>query len=296
VKVALATCAALAEGFSDDQILAEALRKREVETGFFVWDDPGVDWAAFGLVVIRSTWDYTRRRDRFIEWAELVGGRLRNPPALIRWNSEKSYLAELERAGLPVPHTEFVRPGDALPELAGELVVKPTVSAGARDTGRFAPPAHDGARALVERLQESGRTAMVQPYLAAVDSRGETAIVFIAGAPSHVLRKRAVLSPDEEAPLRDDALGAAEVMWDPDLVQASSASDSELAAAQEVLDFVAERFGTPLYVRVDLLEDASGRPVVLEVEAVEPGLYLPAAPHAAERLAEAIVAEARATT
>lgn len=296
MKVALATCAPLAGGFSDDQILAEALSEREVDTGFFVWDDPEVDWGAFDLVVIRSTWDYSRHRERFISWAEAIGERLRNPPPLIRWNSEKGYLAELEKAGLPVPHTEFVGPGDPLPELAGELVVKPTVSAGARDTGRFGPAAHHGARALIERLQASGRTAMVQPYLGAVDSRGETAIVFIAGRPSHVLRKRAVLAPDEEAPLRDDALGAAEVMWDRDLVKPGNASDAELAAAREVLAFLGERFGTPLYVRVDLLEDAAGEPVVLEVEAVEPGLYLPAAPHAAERLAEAIAAEAGAAT
>jgi hypothetical protein len=296
VKVALATCAPLADGFSDDQILAGALRDRGVETGFFVWDDPQVEWGAFDLVVIRSTWDYTRRREQFLRWADRIGERLRNPPALIRWNTHKGYLAELEQAGVAVPRTVFVAPGDALPELGGELVVKPAVSAGARDTGRFGPAAHEGARTLIERIQASGRTAMVQPYLDAVDSRGETAIVFVAGEPSHVLRKRAVLAPDEEAPLRDDALGTAEVMWDRELVKPASAGDGELAAAWDVLTFLGERFGTPLYVRVDLLEDAAGRPVVLEVEAVEPGLYLPAAPHAAERLAEAIVTEARVAT
>ena len=77
--------------------------------------------------------------------------------------------------------TTLVQPGDPVPELHGEVVVKPTVSAGARDTGRFSPAVHDEARALIERLTGAGRTAMVQPYLAAVEARGETAIVMFAG-------------------------------------------------------------------------------------------------------------------
>ncbi len=100
--------------------------------------------------------------------------------------------------------TEFVGPGDPLPELDGEVVVKPTISAGARDTGRFSACAHAGALALVARLREEGRTAMVQPYLPAVEEHGETAIVFIGGEISHVLRKGAVLGADEEAPIREE--------------------------------------------------------------------------------------------
>jgi O-ureido-D-serine cyclo-ligase len=128
----------------------------------------------------------------------------------------------------------------------------------------------------------------VQPYLGAVDEHGETALVFFAGEPSHVLRKRAVLGPDGEAPLRDDAIGSAEAMWRHDLVEAGQAGAAERQVGEAVLRHLEGRFGRPpLYLRVDLLAGPDG-PVVLEVEAVEPALYLSTAPGAAGRLAEAI--------
>jgi hypothetical protein len=193
-----------------------------------------------------------------------------------------------------VVHTTFVAPGDPEPSLAGEVVVKPTISAGARDTGRFGAEAHQAAAELLARLRADGRTAMVQPYLGAVDDRGETALVFFAGELSHVLRKRAVLRPDEEAPLRDDAIGSAEVMWRDDLVRAGEAGEDEITVAEGVLGSLLERFGhPPLYLRVDLLNDPGRGPVVLETEAVEPALYLSTAPGAAERLADAVVTRRR---
>jgi hypothetical protein len=125
-----------------------------------------------------------------------------NDPALLVWNCDKHYLADLASAGIPTVPTSFVSPGEPLRPLVGEVVVKPTVSAGARDTGRFGPNAYPGARALIARVHASGRTAMVQPYLASVERVGETAVVIVDGRVSHVLRKRAVLRPDEVAPVR----------------------------------------------------------------------------------------------
>lgn len=144
----------------------------------------------------------------------------------------QAYLHDLEAAGISVVPTAYVAPGEPPPTLEGEVVVKPSVSAGAKDSGRFGPAAHDQARALIERIHRAGRTAMVQPYLASVDSRGETAIVYLDGTPSHALHKGAVLRPDEVAPLRSDELGVAEVMYDPDLVVAGTADDAELAPPQ----------------------------------------------------------------
>jgi hypothetical protein len=262
-----------------------------VEVAIESWDGPA-DWAAFDRVVIRSTWDYTWRRDEFIAWAHAAGDRLRNSPELIEWNSDKRYLGDLAAAGLEVVPTAFAGPGDPAPLLEGEVVVKPAVSAGARDTGRFGQGAHDEARALVERIQAGGGTAMVQPYLPAADTTGETAVVFIAGAVSHVLHKKAVLAPDEVAPLRPGGIEAAEAMFDPDLVTAGVASDAQLETARSVMEHVGSRFGTPLYARVDMLAGPAGEPVLLELEAVEPNLYLETAPAAAGRLAEAIAAEA----
>ena len=243
MKVAIETCAALPGGFDEDQPLAAALRSRGAGAAFEVWDDPAVDWGRFDKVVVRSTWDYTFKRDRFIAWAESLGRRIQNAPEVMRWNSDKRYLADLADAGLPVVPTRFTGPSDPLPDLDGEVVVKPAISAGARDTGRFSACAHAQALALVAMIRGEGRTAMVQPYLPAVDKRSETAIVFTAGRVSHVLRKRAVLGPDEEAPIHQDELGTAAAMWDPDLVAADEATVAERELAERTIADVASRFG-----------------------------------------------------
>ena len=292
MRVAIATCEVVPDQFDDDELVVDALAGRGIEAGFVSWDAPGVDWDRFELVVVRSTWDYTGRLGEYLAWADGVGARLHNAPELIRWNADKRYVADLAAAGLAVVPTEFVGPGDPVPELAGEVAVKPTVSAGGRDTGRFGQAAHDEARALVERIAGRGRTAMVQPYLAGVDESGETALVFVAGEFAHALRKRAVLAPDEVAPIRDDELAAAEAMYDPDLVRASESTAAERAVAADVVAYLAERFGAPpLYARVDLVPGPDGAPVLLELEAIEPCLYLHESPPTAERLAEAIAAE-----
>jgi len=278
------------DGFGADRGLKTELETVGVRAEYVSWDDAGADWDEFDVVVVRSTFDYSRRRDEFLAWADALGGRLRNPPAVLRWNSDKRYLSDLASAGLPVVPTIFVSPGDGQPPLEGEVVVKPTVSAGARDTGRFAPGAHNTARALLVDITRSGRVAMVQPYLPAVDEHGETALVFVAGQLSHVLRKRAVLAPDEVAPARDDEIGAAEVMYDEDLVRAGDATGAERELASAIVAAVAERFGAPpLYARVDLLAGADGAPTLLELELVEPALYLAEASGAAYRLATAII-------
>jgi hypothetical protein len=292
VSVVIATSQVVPEQFDEDRLIVEALARRGVEAGLVSWDAEGVDWGRFELVVVRSTWDYTTRLEEFLGWADGVGGRLRNSPAVLRWNSDKRYVGDLEAAGLPVVPTLYVEPGDSLPELEGEVVVKPVVSAGGRDTGRFGPAAHGEARELLARLGAQGRAAMVQPYQADVDSRGETALVHVAGEFAHALRKRAVLRPDEVAPLRDDALGAAEAMYDPDLVRASESSGEEREVARRILGWVAERFGEmPLYARVDLVPGPEGAPILMELEVVEPNLYLHESPATAERLAEAIEVE-----
>jgi hypothetical protein len=174
-------------------------------------------------------------------------------------------------------------------------VIKPVVSAGARDTGRFGEHAHIEAEQLLGRLASEGRVAMAQPYLRAVDEVGETAIVFFGGRESHVLRKRAVLRPDEEAPIREDGgIGAAEVMFDESLVTAGEADEDERAVAAQILHWLARRFGgPPLYARVDMVRDDDGRPVLLELEAVEPNSYLATAEGAADRLAEAVLDDLR---
>ncbi|WP_228430516.1 ATP-grasp domain-containing protein [Baekduia soli] len=285
-RIAFATCSALPGGADDDRPAAVALG-----ADVAVWDDAGVDWSSYDLVIVRSAWDYTEDLGAFLAWCRAVGPeRLRNAPELIAFNADKSYLAALDAPTVP---TALVAPGDPLPALRGEVVVKPSVSAGAVDTGRFSPRAHDDARALIGAITASGRTALVQPYLDAVDVHGETALVFFAGHLSHVLAKRAVLGRDAIAPRTALAPGSpvqvAAAMLEPDLVAGGTAQPDEIALAERVIEEVTQRFGRPpLYARVDLLRGQDGRPVLLELEAVEPCLYLGQAPGAAERFAAAV--------
>jgi hypothetical protein len=253
-----------------------------------VWDDQTVDWGAYDRVVIRSTWDYTRRVSEFLEWCRSVGPeRLRNIPELIAFNIDKRYLGVLNA---PTAPTTFVEPGDEMPAYDREVVVKPNISAGARDTGRFRPEAAGEAAALVATIHARGDTALIQPYLAGVDEHGETAVVFFGGIRSHVLRKRPVLRTAGIAPLADTAHAPAAVMLERDLVSAGTATATELALADAVHAEITARFRTPLYARVDMIPGPEAEPVLLELELIEPNLNLDLVPGSAARLAAAILA------
>lgn len=272
----------------DEAFLLPALRAAGADPAVVVWDDPALDWGSFDVVVLRSTWDYTMRRDEFLAWVTSVDAmtRLRNRPDVVRWNSDKVYLRDLAGAGLPVVPTEFFAPGErpVLPAVM-PFVVKPTVSAGSRNTARYAPDERDAALEHARRLLDQGRTIMVQPYVASVDERGETALVFIGGRYSHAAIKEALLVPGERA--NEDKLFATEKLYP---VQPSAA---ELAVAEATLAAIRFPRDELLYARVDLVLDAGGSPLVLELELVEPSLMLPQAPsEVATALAREIMAVA----
>ncbi len=224
MRIAFATCDVFPDGRPDDRLAAAPIGAE-----FKVWNDPEVDWSAFDRVVIRSVWDCYRDLRAFLGWCAMVGGkRLRNRPELVAFNADKRYLATLK---VPIVPTTFLGPGVELTPYDAEIVVKPNMSAGARDTGRFTPDAFDDAAALVELIHAGGRTALVQPYLPAVDTHGETAVVLFGGERSHVLAKRPVLRSAGIAPLAEDdgALHApAAVMLEDDLVTAGSATPAQL--------------------------------------------------------------------
>lgn len=264
-RVALATCSSFPGGDADDAGLREAIGG---DVTFAIWDDPAVDWNAFDLVVVRSTWDYQTRRDAFLAWARAIGERLVNPPEVLAWNTDKRYLQELAEAGLPVVATTFAPPGTPfVAPSTVEYVVKPTVSAGSRDTSRFAPGGDDLVRAgaLVASIHASGRTAMVQPYVASVDTRGETALLYFDGAFSHAIHKGPLLARGSE-PTSD--------VFAPETIRPREPSRAELAVGRQVVEYAAEHVGGPLtYARVDLVEDADGAPLLLELELTEPSLF-----------------------
>ncbi|WP_211319822.1 ATP-grasp domain-containing protein [Quadrisphaera granulorum] len=287
--VALVTCSEVPHLDDEGQHLLVALRGRGVDARPVVWDDAAVDWAALDLAVVRSTWDYAPRREEFLAWARRASSSsvLLNPLPLLEWSTDKHYLAELEAVGLPVVPSAFVEVGDgeSHPYLDVEHVVKPAVSAGSRDTLRLGAHEPDRSRAHVGAVHAGGRSVLVQPYLAAVDEVGETALVFLDGTLSHAMRKAALLPAGGELV---EGLFAEEEMTP----REPSAAEVEvgLAVMAEVTRRAREAgVAAPLYARVDLLPDDDGAPRVLELELVEPSLFLDHAPGSAERLAEAVL-------
>ncbi|PZF99345.1 ATP-grasp domain-containing protein [Micromonospora endophytica] len=291
-RIALVTCADLTELDEDDRLVLAPLAARGVAATVAVWDDPTVDWAGYDLVVLRSPWDYAPRRDEFVAWAGRVP-RLVNPADVVGWNTDKRYLDELSAAGVPTVPTAWVEPGQPWrPDSEhGEYVIKPTVSAGSADTGRYdlADPEHRTlAEAHVRRLTEAGRTAMLQPYLRAVDSEGETALLFFAGPDglrfSHAIRKGALLTGP------DLGLGG---LFKPETISPRTATAAQVALAEKVLAAIPGTAQRLLYARVDLLPGDDGGPVLVELELTEPSLFLGYADGAADRLADAIVTQLR---
>ncbi|MFE0906481.1 RimK family alpha-L-glutamate ligase [Streptomyces rochei] len=270
----------------DLPVLARALADAGASASVEVWDDAGVDWAAFDLVLIRSTWDYSWRADEFTAWAERCGGatRLANPAAVVRWNTDKRYLADLAAAGVPTVPTSYAAPGEApgLPD-GHEYVVKPTSGAGARFAARYTPGEHATAVRQVERMHAEGFTAMVQPYMRAIDTAGERALQFFGGRLLHASRKGAVLAPGTPYDARKVAHPGLEP-WTP--------TAAEVAVAEAALAAVSGA-AEPLYARVDLVDGDDGRPRVMELELVEPNLFLWLHERSLPRVVEAVLEAAR---
>ena len=281
--------------------LVEALQRAGAGVSTPCWDDSAVDWSGFDLAVLRSTWDYVERIDEFRAWARRCAARTRlfNPPALLEWNTDKHYLQHLWRAGVAVVPTCYVEPG-ADPEqslrqfLAGgpdslavgrscdfdEFVVKPSIGAGSRDAARYRRADAAPALAHLSRLVATeGRSAMLQPYLASVETAGETALIYYDGSPSHAFRKGPLLRLDA---------GLVEGLFAPEEIGAREAADDErlLAAAAHA----AIPFERPLYARLDMIRDQGGSPVILELEMTEPSMFFAHAPGSADRFAALLIA------
>jgi hypothetical protein len=209
--------------------------------------------------------------------------RLANDAATVTWNTDKRYLRELADAGIPVVPTEWRDPGDAitLPE-TGEWVVKPAVSAGSRDTGRYRMADREHrtqARTHAGRLLEAGRTVMIQPYLTQVDTYGETALLYFDGVFSHAIRKGPMLQGPDVG-MRG--------LYKEEEITPRVPTAAEHAVAARVLEALPRHVVTPLYARVDLIPGPDGEPLLVELELTEPSLFLAHGEHAPARFAAAI--------
>ncbi len=275
-KILLLTAENLPHDDFETALVADALTGLGVESEIVAWtlDPPG----PADLAVIRTTWDYTTRLEEFLSVLEGLHAPLTNPLEVVRWNCHKGYLALLAGAGVPVVPTVVVPastfgPGSGLPDFGtSEIVIKPTVSAGGFGIGRFP----SGSAAAVDHLTGIlvTKDALVQPFLPDV-SAGERSLIHLGGAFSHAVRK----TPSVGEFRVQERYGGT--------ITAHAPSSAELAVADAALAAVPGGPAALTYARIDLVGPAD-RPVVMELELIEPELFLHRAPGSAERFARVL--------
>jgi O-ureido-D-serine cyclo-ligase len=289
LNIALVT-ARPARGLDEDEPpLHLALQTAGCNVQMAEWDDAKVDWASFDVALLRSAWDYAERVSEFLAWVEKASQltHLLNPRAVVRWNTDKHYLAQLGQAGVATVPSTFVEPGeDAAAAIRSfleshtqaELVVKPAIGAGSRDTERHRRTDLGPIVSHATRLLDANRSVLVQPYLARVDRDGETALMFFEGRFSHAIRKGPLLPPGGVA---TTGLFAAET------ITPRVPGADEMRLAEKVVAAIPS--GTPLYARIDLIRADDGAPCLLELELTEPSLFFAHAAGSAEKFTAAVL-------
>jgi glutathione synthase/RimK-type ligase-like ATP-grasp enzyme len=289
LNVALVT-ARPARGLDEDEPpLHLALQKAGCNVQIAEWDDANADWASFDVALLRSAWDYAERVTEFLAWVERASKltHVLNPLPVVRWNTDKHYIAQLAAAGVATVPSTFIEPGDDAGQAIGkllelhdnaELVVKPAIGAGSRDTERHRRTELGPAVAHAKRLLNANRSVLVQPYLERVDRDGETALMFFEGRFSHAIRKGSLLPPGGVA---TKGLFAAES------ITPRVPGADEMRLAEKIV--AAVPFGIPLYARIDLIRDDDGAPCLLELELTEPSLFFAHAAGSAEKFTAAVL-------
>ena len=282
MRIAFVTCAQV-PGLSADDLLAVAeLSRRGAEVEPAVWDDPGVRWSRYDRVVIRSCWDYHHRVDEFLSWLDRMEAEkvpLWNPARVVRGNVDKAYLDGLAAAGLPVVPTAHLERGAAV-DLAvlldergwREAVIKPSISASAFRTLR----AGRGEAAAAQRELDAllaGSGVLIQPFLAEIQTRGEWSLIFLRGEYSHAILKLP---------------GAGDFRVQQELGGSADAASPAPALIEQARAVVAKIPGPWLYARVDGVE-IGGVFTLMELELIEPSLFLVSDREAPARFADAIL-------
>lgn len=287
MQLALATCLEMPEPDEDRDLLSDAFAEAGIAAEWLAWDDPAAPFSAAPITLLRSTWNYVHHRDHFLEWADALGpGRLINPPAVVRWNTHKRYLRQLEAEGFPTVPTVLIPRGSRvrLPAIqaaklleadwtqgGGRLVAKPAVGAGSFATRVLDGTAED--QAFWDEAVET-RDMLLQPFLPTVESSGERALVYVGGRFTHAVQKSPRFAGDAE----DVSSTSVEM------------AEDELELSRKLLRWVERELpaGALVYARVDLIRSCDDRPLVMELELVEPSLFLGRSPEATELLVAAV--------
>ena len=280
-RVAFVTFRGLPDLNADDRRAAAALTELGVRADPVCWDDPAADWLAYGAVVLRSTWDYHHRVAEFHAWIdrlEAMGARLWNPPPILRWNTDKRYLARLSHPDLSPPPTVILDRGSAvdlrvLLESRGwdEAVLKPAVSADGYSTERTSLAEAAADQIVLDSMLARG-DVVIQPLVPEIRSHGETSLMFFGGIFSHAVSKR----PKAGEFRVQERLGG--------IIARTEPPQQLVAAARDLLTTHAPGC---LYARVDVLVTAE-RFLLMELELLEPSLYLEHYPPSARAFALAI--------
>ncbi|MET0934041.1 MAG: hypothetical protein ABWX56_10025 [Mycetocola sp.] len=264
--------------FTDDRMLIAALQRHGVAAESVVWSDPDVDWNSYDVAVIRSTWDYIDERAVFLSVLDTIESsscRLFNARDAVRWNSDKSYLFDLEAWGVPIVPTVTASGflGDPVGRGWSTVVVKPTVGTGASDVSRVT---RNRIGETLERLYADGLLDeyLIQPMVNSVVDEGEWSFIVIAGRFSHALLKKPAAGDYRTQGIYGGTVLSVVPPAD-DIRQA----DDILAAVPYDL----------LYARLDLVR-VDGQLAVMELELIEPILYFSLAPECVDRLATAVIA------
>jgi glutathione synthase/RimK-type ligase-like ATP-grasp enzyme len=283
MKFALATAPDMPHLYEDDQLFQRALIARGHEAPAVVWDDTTVDWSAYDAIVIRSTWGYHERLPEFIQWLDhlkQLKAKVWNPVKLMKWNADKRYLLDLEDKGVPIVPTFWIYPEeqppylDAILETQGwlEAVVKPAISGGAYLTERFSMENAAEKQDTLHQILQTG-PAMVQPYLAEIETDGEYSFIYFGGEYHFTIQKR---------PKSGDFRVQLEFGGSIDVINPGPELIEQANKVMRSLEY------PTLYARVDgVIVD--GRFLLMELELIEPYLSLEHYPGSADKMADVVI-------
>ena len=267
----------------DDHLAVAPLARLGWSVDDVPWRRPNVDWEKYDAVVIRSTWDYAKDPDAFLDVLTVIarsGARLFNPLDLVTWNIRKTYLRDLASRGVSIVPTvwrERLGRGelhDVIDEVgADEIVVKPVIGASARGAFRVSKSASVEEVGVIEAWY-ADRALLAQPFVRAISTEGEFSLFYFDGAFSHAIRKKP--KPADYRVQEEHGGSNVAVRATPELL----GSGARVLTSLDV---------TPLYARVDFVRanDATGY-WLMELELIEPSLYLRMDAEAPERFAVAL--------
>jgi glutathione synthase/RimK-type ligase-like ATP-grasp enzyme len=271
-NIAIATSLPAADQPPGEQLLITALAQAGASATLATWSSPEVDWIQFSAVVIRTCWDYHLRVPEFLAWIKSLEDRhlvVINHPQLIRWNVDKSYLQHFATSGIAIPETIWLQPEEEadIAKLCAthkweQAVIKPVISASAYGTERCNSGQVQGPM-------------MIQQYLPAIETEGEWSLIYFDHEFSHSVRKRPRAS---DFRVQKDHGGSVEPATPPSTLTAFA------KASLQLLPYPAT------FARVDLVEQ-DGRIYLMEIEVIEPELFLNYAPESAQRLPNSILRE-----